>query len=279
MQPIYHFGGDGPVLHLAVANGFPPQTYLPLVTPWLDRYRVVNLPPRALWPSETPPAKRLNWRKLVARDLLDGIRDHDLRDIIAVGHSFGGVASLLAAAEAPERFRALVLLDPTIPPLPVMWFVRASRFLGLDDGFGLAPRAEKRRDHFESAEEAYTFFKSKRLFADWDDAALRQYAASMPPLPDGGVTLAWPRAWEAYYFRTVYTGTWAHLSALRGKMPVLAVRGGTSKTFMPGSAARMRRILPDMVCAEVPGHGHLFPQSAPQETHRIIDDWLKQVLG
>lgn len=278
MQPMYHFGGDGPVLHLAIANGFPPQTYTPLVTPWLGRFRVVNLPPRALWPGETPPAKRVNWRKLVARDLLNGILDHDLRDVVAIGHSFGGIASLLAAADAPDRFRALVLLDPTILSPPIMRLIRAARFLGFDNGYGLAPRAEKRRDRFESVEEAYTYFKGKRLFADWDDDVLRQYAASMLPTSDGDVTLAWPRAWEAYYFRTVYTGTWAHLSALRGKMPILVVRGGTSDTFMPSVAARMRRILPEMAYAEVPGHGHLFPQSAPQETYRIIDDWLNQVL-
>ena len=52
-QPLYDFGGekDAPPTHIAVANGFPPETYIPLVRPLLEDYHVVSLPPRAMWPA------------------------------------------------------------------------------------------------------------------------------------------------------------------------------------------------------------------------------------
>ncbi len=107
---------------------------------------------------------------------------------------------------------------------------------------------------------------------------MRYYAESITPSPDGnGLVLSWPREWETHYFRTIYTGTWGELHKLRGKMPILTVRGGTSNTLFPKAAARMRRILPDMDYAEIAGHGHLFPQSAPDETCKIIVDWLAKI--
>src|SRR5262245_22227216 len=113
-QTLYEFGGkpDAPVMHLAVANGFPPQTYIPLFQPFTERYRVVSLPPRALWSGQHDPSETGSWRAL-ADDLLAGMETHKLNNVIAVGHSFGGVASALAAIKQPQRFRALILLDPT----------------------------------------------------------------------------------------------------------------------------------------------------------------------
>jgi pimeloyl-ACP methyl ester carboxylesterase len=274
MQPIYEFGGNGSILHVAVANGFPPQTYQPLVQPLTAHFRAVSLLPRALWPGELPPQTFIDWRDTLARDLIDGLRAYDLRDVVAVGHSFGGIASLLAAIAEPERFRALILLDPTILPPAIMRLIPLGRQNGQDTTSGLADRADKRRDRFESVEAAYTYFKGKRLFADWPDEALRRYAESVIPAPEGGFMLAWPREWEAYYFRTFYAGTWNDLPHLRGKLPLLTVRGGTSNTLLPESVEQMHRILPEMAYAEISGHGHLFPQTAPEETHRVIADWL-----
>lgn len=278
MYPVYDFGGDGPLLHLAVANGFPPQTYKPFVEPLTAKYRVVCLLPRALWPDESPPEKMRDWGDTLARDLIAGIRHHDLRKLVAVGHSFGGIATMLAAIEAPERFRAVILLDPTILPPYILLPMRVMRWFGRWSGGGLDRRAERRREYFASTDEAYAYFKTKRLFADWPDQTVRLYAESCAPASGGGVTLAWPREWEAYYFRTVYAKTWSKLPDLRGRMPLLTVRGGESDTLLPESVARMQRVLPEMAYTEITGHGHLFPQSAPEKTYQAVVDWLEGVL-
>lgn len=274
-QPVYAFGGSGAVLHVAVANGFPPQTYAPFVQPFTHCYRAICLPPRALWQDEPPPAHLLEWDQTIAHDLLDGLRAHDLREVTAIGHSFGSIATMLAAITEPQRFRAVILLDPTILPQPFLWLARAGRLIGIHHP--LAQRAEKRRAHFESFDSAYDYFRGKRLFAGWHEDALRGYVQSF--VPDGdGIKLAWSPEWEAYYFRTVYTRSWSALPKLRATgLPVLLIRGETSDTLLPQAAARICRMLPGITYAEVSGHGHLFPQTAPEETGWIIQEWINKL--
>jgi pimeloyl-ACP methyl ester carboxylesterase len=276
MQPIHEFGGSGQVVHLAVANGFPPQTYTPMLRPFFESYKVVSLPPRALWPGEQPPAQLRQW-DAVADDLLTGLYAHDLYDVIAIGHSFGGIASMLAAITEPERFRALVLLDPTVIPQTWIEGFAAMQADGSIVDFPLVQGARRRRRSFESANTAYDYFKSRPLFGDWPDETVRLYADSGTRPAAGGqdVELAWSPEWEAYYFAAGYTGTWQVIPKLRGHLPILAIRGGTSDTFQPQAVEPMRAMLPEMAYAEVPGHGHLFPHSAPAETARIILDWLQ----
>jgi pimeloyl-ACP methyl ester carboxylesterase len=275
--PLYDFGGSGPVIHVAVANGFPPQIYAPLFEPLTARYRVVCLLPRALWPGEQPPETLYDWRTL-ADDLLAGLASHHLTDVIAVGHSFGGIASLLAALAEPARFRALCLLDPTILPPFAMQAMDTMRTNNTVSEFPLAQGALRRRRTFENVESAYAYFKTKTLFADWPDAAVRLYAEHGTRLSQNGMLeLVWPPEWEAYYFSTLYTRTWDDLPRLRGLLPMLIARGEDSDTLLKEAAEQIRHILPEAAYAEIAGHGHLFPLSAPDETRRVIEAWLKTV--
>lgn len=276
--PLYTFGGSGPVIHLAVANGFPPQTYRPLLAPFADAYRVVCLPPRALWPQTgPPPAQPGSWREL-ADDLLAGLRAHNLEGVIAVGHSFGGVASLLAVLDEPERFRALILLDPTILPPHVMDAVRAVREQGGELRLPLVEGALKRRRRFANAEEAFAYWRGKPLFSDWSDSALWLYTESMTrPAAGGDLELTWSPAWEAYYYQSIYADTWRDLPRLDGLLPVLIVGGETTDTFVAEARERAQALLPTARFVTIAGHGHLFPHSAPDETRRVIREWLTSV--
>ena len=277
MYPIYDFGGSGQVINLLPANGFPPETYLPLLRPLTDQYRVICMLPRAFWPNEQPPSELRQW-DMLSEDLLAGLAYHQIDNVIAIGHSFGGIASMIATVREPQRFSALCLLDPT--------FFRPEWLEGMEqmqrDGsineFPLVQGALRRRRTFESADEAFIYFRSKRLFTDWPDSNLRLYAEyGLQPAVNGGFELRWPTGWEAYYFSTGFTRSWQVAPKLRGLLPVLAIGGGTSDTYVPEIAAMLRDELPEVTFAEVEGHGHLFPQSAPEQTLAIIKPWLQQL--
>ncbi|MBL8117193.1 MAG: alpha/beta hydrolase [Anaerolineae bacterium] len=275
MYPIYDFGGQGPLINLALANGFPPQTYLPMLRPLLPHYHIVCLLPRALWGGEPVPAQLRQWDQL-ADDLLAAMNTHGMSQIIAIGHSFGGIASMIALSRQPQRFRALCLLDPTVFQPSWMAQMEAMQRDGSIRDFPLAAGAIRRRRHFEDAGSAYDYFKTKALFADWPEETLRLYAQQgTRPSEAGGVELVWSPEWESYYFSTGYTRSWDIIPQLDTAAPILTIRGGTTDTLTVESAARMRELLPHMTYAEVPGHGHLFPQTAPEQTAAIILDWLK----
>jgi hypothetical protein len=52
------FGGEGPLLHLAVANGFPPACYRPFMRALREVGHGVSLLPRPLWPERPGPETR-----------------------------------------------------------------------------------------------------------------------------------------------------------------------------------------------------------------------------
>ena len=282
-QPLIELGGraDAPILHIAVANGFPPQTYIPLLRHFFDDYRVVSLPPRALWGDGSPPpvSDGGDWRT-IADDLLAGLAQYDLRDVLMVGHSFGGVASILASLQDASRMKAMILLDPTILIPELMLMLDQARQRGMAENAPMAQAARKRRNLFDSVDEAFDRFRDKELFAQWSDATLRLYVqhGTMPD-PDGeGRILSWSPAWESYYFSTAYTAIWDELPAFAGVLPTLFVNGSESDTFIPRSARKVAELVPGADYATVEEHGHLFPQSAPDETAQLMQSWLAQHL-
>jgi pimeloyl-ACP methyl ester carboxylesterase len=197
---------------------------------------------------------------------------------VLVGHSFGGIASLVAAARHRDLVSALALLDPTLlsPSL-------ARRFrLGRDTGWQAATHpfavaARDRRSRFSSRAEAFSYWRDRPLFADWSDAALDRYVEGMlRPEPGGGLGLRWSPAWEAYYYESIYLDAWDDVVRLDPALPVLVVAGGTSNAFEPAERKRFKEAVPGADMAVIEGHGHLFPQSAPTETADVIDEWMRK---
>ena len=278
-QPLIELAGecDAPILHLAPANGFPPQTYLPLLRA-ISGYRSVCLPPRALWGDQTPPSEYRDW-SADADDLLAGLDAHDMGDVVAVGHSLGGVISMLALIREPRRFKALIMLDPPILLPDALEMFRSAWDGGLVGLIPLVSGARRRRATFVSREDAFARFRGKRLFADWSDEALWLYVEhGIQPRPDGaGFELSWSVEWEAHYFSTVYQRIWEDLPKLNGLAPTLLIRGGESDTFVSAAYERARSLGTTVTSCEMAGQGHLFPQAAPGETANVIEDWLRSL--
>lgn len=268
---------DAPVMNIALANGFVPQTYLPIARHFAETHRVISLPPRALWGDGAPPdvSEGGDWR-ILAYDLLAAFQTFDLHDVIAVGHSFGGVASMMAALQQPDRFKALILLDPTLLPHHVLKLMDDARAKGESGAHQLAEVARNRLSVFVSVDAAFEWFRSKSLFAGWSDELVRFYAEyGTVERDDGKRSLTWSPLWEAYYFSTVATDMWDDVPRLNAlDIPILIVAGSESDTFLPTSATEVRDLVPKATHRTIDGHGHLFPQTAPDATAQLIQDWL-----
>ena len=281
-QPLLELGGPkgASLIHLAPANGFPPQTYMPMLASLTDHHRAICFPPRALWGDLAPPDEFRDWQML-ADDLLRAFNQWDMREIVAVGHSFGGIASMLAAIKEPCRFRALVLLDPTILADEVLDWLKAAAEQNSLDQTPLVQGARRRRRIFGSMDEAFDRFRSRRQFVDWPDDVLRLYVQhGLRQRADAdGFELTWPVEWEVYYYATIYQRIWQDLPKLEGLLPTLIARGGKSDTFTEASMERTCNMLPSATFCELTGQGHLFPQAAPAETGALIYSWLEETVA
>jgi len=272
-KPVWHdWGGIGPVLHFAHANGFPPGTYRKLIEGLAERHHVVSMNARPLWP-DSKPGKLRDW-SLFAEDLCEEFDRRGVRGIVGVGHSLGAVTSLLAAASDPGLFSAVVAVDPLILTGAHSLFWGTVKGLGLGGRISLVRGARRRRELWSDRGEARTTYSSKKVFSSWDPEVLDDYLdAGMLDLPQGGVHLRYPREWEARIFTAAPHDLWAQLTKV--SVPTLFVQGEHSDTFLDAARARVEREVPGSRTVVVAGSSHFLPMERPTELARVIEEFLE----
>jgi lipase len=123
-----------------------------------------------------PPSRGLATHVEDLRALLDHA---GVRSAVLVGHSMGAYVAALAAAQQPERARAVVLIDGGLPlPVPAGVDVDAA-LLAI-----LGPALERLRRTFSSVEEYIAFWQAHPAFKgrwDGDLEAYVRYDLAGPP--------------------------------------------------------------------------------------------------
>jgi sigma-B regulation protein RsbQ len=99
------------------AHGFGcDQNMWRLITPaFADTYRIVTFDYVGHGRSDLSAYDPYRYLSLqgYADDVLDIVRELDLRDVVLVGHSVSAMIGVLAANREPERFAALVMIGPS----------------------------------------------------------------------------------------------------------------------------------------------------------------------
>lgn len=270
--PFDTYDGAGPLLHFAHANGYPPGCYRQFLTLLGTRYTVRAIHHRPLW-SDMDPWQMRDWR-LVTGDLIALFDAQGWRDVIGVGHSLGGVATMYAALERPDLFRALILLDPVFLPSPWLAHVRANP-MASPEMHPLVAGALRRRDFWASEQEAFERFRPKPIFQSLSDAALWDYTRAILKATDGGYTLAYPREWEARFYSLPPTDVWECVPRL--SHPTLAVRGAESDTLHPEAWALWQTLQPQATFVELPAVGHLMAMEQPALVAQTILNYLEEL--
>lgn len=252
-----------PIIHFVHGNSFPAGTYRVFLDYLRPRYDV-----QALEVHGHNPAYPVTdgWAYLV-QELIDTLAARYSEPVILVGHSLGGILSLMAAKARPDLVRCVMVLDS---PVVAGWramLLRVFKFLGADKKFSPARFSEKRRHIWEDAEAAYRHFASKEMFAIWPPEVLRDYiAAGTVPHADG-VTLRFRREIETAIYLTLPH----HLGSLLHKplvMPVGFVGGTESVECRQAGLAAIRRLVgKNLVQIQA---GHLLPMEAPQQTAAAV---------
>ncbi len=260
---LLDWGGSGPLVLLHHANGFCAGVWEPVARALGEGHRVIALDARGHGESDKPSgAEAYRW-DCFASDLGEvaerlAAEHPDGRVALAVGHSFGGTATLGAAASHGAPFDALLLVDPVLPPppdaLPSPERTRRVRSLGAT--------ARRRRAEFASREEARASWARRRFFADWDPRALDAYAAwGLRELPDGRVALHCPPEVEATIFeRSGGIDVLGLARKVRAPTRVLWARHGD---FPLEAFRKLVAALPRGELVELDA-GHLIPMERPE---------------
>lgn len=201
---LLDWGGEGPLALLHHANGFCAGVWGLVAEPLSRHFRVIAMDARGHGDSSKPEgADCYRWDRFGA-DVI-GVAERlaaehpDGRVELGLGHSFGGTAILMAAAERPDLFGRNVLVDPVVPP-PEWASADLERQLR---GNSLAEGARKRRIVWPSRAAAREKWIGKEMFGAWDRRALELYLEEgMADRADGQVELKCPGAIEATVFES-----------------------------------------------------------------------------
>lgn len=186
---------------------------------------------------------------------------------IGIGHSSGATSMLAAAGLAPERFAALVAIEPVLYDATGD---TGSSFLGSEF---LAGAARRRRDRFASRDEARERLRAKPPMAGFDAAAFDAIlAGALVDAADGGVALRCPGEREAWcYEGAAALDLWA--LAKRITAPLLLVLGEHS-AVAPKFREQLAAALPSVTIETIPGGTHFVALERPREVGAAIGRFL-----
>lgn len=255
-------------LVFAHANGFPAGCYRQLFEPWRAAgWRV--LAPAMLGHDPAYPVAS-NWARL--RDqLVDFIAREAPGGAHLVGHSLGGLLSLMAACKRPELARGVVMLDS---PVITGWRAHSVQVL---KGSGLMKRvspgkiSRSRRHVWPSRAAAREHFATKSKFARWAPGVLDDYLScglvgtgDANGALDGPVQLAFDRDVETRIYNTLphQLGTMLRRHPLR--CPLAFVAGTRSREIRQGGLDTAHRLAGERF-VWIEGT-HLYPMEKPAET-------------
>ena len=232
----------------AHATGFCGEVWRPVVSALPEDFetRVWDFPSHGSAPKWKRP---IDWWDLGAYTLRQV--GEPAGPVIGVGHSMGGAAILMAEIKAPGTFAELLLIEPIVFPPPYGPYEGSQTRL-----------AAKRRNHFESRQDARDNFADKLPFSAWHPSALDGYLeCGLVDTPAGTVLACNPRDEVAIYRAATQHRVWELLGSVRAPVTILA--GSSSDTHTAELVRRMASQIPEGEFGIIPGTGHFLPMELP----------------
>jgi pimeloyl-ACP methyl ester carboxylesterase len=260
-------GERGPLIHFLHGNGFCGGVYWPCLRGLTTDHRLVLHDLEGHGESEAPP--RFSGSRAIRARVPQVMDDLGLpqQGLIAMGHSYGGALSLQLVDRQPQRYRALILLDPILLPPLVHWGSRLATRLGRNS---MANGARRRRTVWPSREEARARLAGRGIYRGWTDEALDHFIDHATRDTPEGRALCCPPHIEAAIFEQPFPA-WGAVSRL--KLPTLLLYGAQSYPFFTPLLRRLRRLAPQVQVQAMPG-GHCFMQEDPAATTAAVRAFL-----
>lgn len=250
-------------IHFAHANSFPAGTYSKLFSFLQDDFDIAYLERHAHNP-EYPVTD--GWVYL-AQELKHEIERRHTQPVFGVGHSLGGILHFLVAAESPELYKGIILLDaPLLSPLRGAALRLVKRFKVLER-FTPTRQARLRRNQWQNKEEAHTHFSEKEKFKRFDEDVLKDYIEHGLVKTDEGYQLAFKPEIEASIYRALPDS----YASKKRKLIVPAAHIGGSESVEARLAGLnfMKKHYP-FSFHTIKGT-HLFPLEQPKKTAELIE--------
>lgn len=267
----YEVLGKGePVVLLSGGPGFSPEYLRPIAEKLQKHYAAVLYHQRGTGKSKLDSygGEAMELKKLVA-DLEALRRELKQEKLTLVGHSFGGILSMMYAREHPDRVRALALIDsggPTLASVPKFNANLEARFTEEEKARVKEWSAlERRKENPKRAVLEITKAKTPAYFADRSKASLL-----IEPMTEESFN-------DAVFFAVVMQMMALDLrSGLeKVKAPVLVIHG---KQDPLESAAEVHATFPGSRLVEIDKAGHFPWLEQPEQVYTPLLGFLGSAI-
>jgi pimeloyl-ACP methyl ester carboxylesterase len=269
-----------PLIVFSHGNGFPASTYRVM----LDALRTRGFRVEAIEKFGHDPQYPVtnNWPFLVQQltDFVTPLMAHN-GPVFLVGHSLGGILSMMVAAKHPQLVRGVVLLDsPMLGGWKAKLLKTVKRFPGAE---ALSPAAvsRKRRTTWASEAEALAHFQHKKVFAKWHSQVLQDYVkhgTHDEQTPQGTRrVLSFDRDIES----AIYNSLPDHLDTYLKRHPIkckAALIGGLQSRELKQVGLDFSRRVTHGRVMKIDGT-HLFPMEKPLATAAAVEAALLNLIG
>jgi len=257
-------------LHFAHGNGFPSPCYrqmLIALEPYFDCCHIDKVGHTSEFPVSD------NWEALVD-EVRESVRAQSHEPVVAVGHSLGGVLSVLAALKEPGLFKAVILLDSPLLSRARQRGVQLSKKLGLIDKVTPARRTYARRCHWPTREAVFLYLKKRGLFKHFTDTCLNDYIDYGMTQDDSGYTLRFDSAIEYQIYRTIPHSLAGYPKKLH--VPSALIYGRDSDVIHAADRRHMKRRYG--ISSFLTEGTHMFPLEHPKATAELILEVLETLI-
>lgn len=250
------------MIHFAHGNGFPSLCYSELFKRLETKYDLCYID--RIGHNPTYPVTE-SWDYLI-EEIIDSVKRQSSQPVIALGHSLGGVLSLLAAIREPQLFKSVIMIDsPLLGPFKST-MVRLAKALGVIDRITPASRTRGRRESWQDREELIHYLGNRELFKTFTEQCIADYIDYGLQKNAEGYFLRFDRHIEYMIYRTIPHG----LSQYEGRLTVPAsVIYGDKSTIVYGADIRYMKKHYQIKAHKMPGT-HMLPFEDPEGVSQQI---------
>ncbi len=229
--------------------------------------------------SDQPSIERMpNWQRMAdtVSDVVYEIADvKNQGKVIGVGHSMGGVLTLLAASRHPEHFSRIILFDPVLFIQPLVIAQHISRITGLWTLLPTARAVNKRRSHWPDRVSMRADLAKKTLYKNWHPEALDYFIQSgTKQSKTENIELCCNPTWESSMFGSYPRELWQHIKKLNIRTDIIIPKH--TLFFIPTALKKAQAINKNI---HVHNYGdahellnHCFPMEQPEETAKLVQE-------
>ena len=256
-------------------NSFPASTYAVMLDSLRARGFGVSAIEKYGHDSAYPVSN--NWPHLVQQlaDFAQAHLDQTGEPAYLVGHSLGGLLSLMCAIKHPALAKGVLLLDS-----PVLGGWRATT-VGLAKKTALIGSispgrvSQSRRMHWPDKAAALAHFASKKAFAKWHPEVLADYIQHGMHEENGQQVLSFDREVETAIYNTIPDKIERMLKRRPLKCPVAFIGGLNSREMRLGGVSNLPQITKGRLM--MLDGSHLFPMEKPVAAAAAVEAALRNL--